>query len=527
MKKKYKVLILIFSLCLIGTIANTYAWFKNDKSLKSVLSVKTDIDVNLDANYGFFESNAKITVTDGIVDLPIPKQDKHFFIGFAEKGNFNNQYTCDQQECNSIQAPIDEINHKTFVAIWTYPEYSISYDLGLGNYDPNDYYFDESEWWEYADTDDLPTLFYLTTETKDLTIVPLKRNGYDFLGWTGPGIDEPTVNPTIKFSKLKELSQDLHYTAHWSETRNYYTINFDIYDKALTGELFDMVPGFIMGTTRSFPVKYVTDPALSPARNQVFSYRYSIYPSSFQYSNYLVFPSATNKIENKTVLYWKDKRTNQTYSPGSKQLITSMPDYGYDMYFEAVWGDFPTYTVDVNPIIHTVSYPSGLDSFTFSVWINNILVAENVTDYYNDKVSQGSKVKVHVNDREGYSLTSFREDTWTVTSDLIINPSWYDNIPPTIVDFYVENLGYNDPRNISKGWNIHVYINGWDKGTGLQKYQTWLVPYKEGSGAGRKDGGDRIMTNVIRLRDPEGRTFCAYAIDWAGNESSKCATIKV
>lgn len=185
------------------------------------------------------------------------------------------------------------------------------------------------------------------------------------------------------------------------------------------------------------------------------------------------------------------------------------------------------YVVDINPIIQNVTYNSGLSGFTFSVWLNGNLVAQNVTDYYNDSIDYGTKIRVYVNDRDGYNITSFRDYTWTVTSSFNINPSWYDNIPPTIVSFSVTNLGYHDPSNIRKGWDIRVYVNAYDNGTGIQKYQTWLAPYGNGSGAEREDGNDRTLYNVLYLNTASGRTFCAYAIDNAGNESSMCDTIKV
>ena len=92
----------------------------------------------------------------------------------------------------------------------------------------------------------------------------------------------------------------------------------------------------------------------------------------------------------------------------------------------------------------------------------------------------------------------------------------------------VENLGfYNPSLGARAGWNIRIYIEGYDSGSGISKYQTWLVPYQNGSGAEREDGNNRLLTNVLYLDKPEGRTFCAYAIDKAGNEAEKCATIKI
>ena len=186
------------------------------------------------------------------------------------------------------------------------------------------------------------------------------------------------------------------------------------------------------------------------------------------------------------------------------------------------------YSVDINSIIQNVSYASGLNGFTFTVWIDGVLVANRVTDYYNNSVNYGSKVRVYVYDRDGYSVTSFRDQTWTVNGNLVINPSWYDNIAPTITSFTVENLGYYNPdKGPAAGWNIRVTINAYDNGTGIQKYQMWIEPYKNGSGSTIHETQSRVFTNVLYLQESTGRTFCATAIDNAGNKSQKCDTIRI
>ena len=186
------------------------------------------------------------------------------------------------------------------------------------------------------------------------------------------------------------------------------------------------------------------------------------------------------------------------------------------------------YSVDINSIIQNVSYASGLNGFTFTVWIDGVLVANRVTDYYNNSVNYGSKVRVYVYDRDGYSVTSFRDQTWTVNGNLVINPSWYDNIAPTITSFTVENLGYYNPdKGPAAGWNIRVTINAYDNGTSIQKYQMWIEPYKNGSGSTIHETQSRVFTNVLYLQESTGRTFCATAIDNAGNKSQKCDTIRI
>jgi len=186
------------------------------------------------------------------------------------------------------------------------------------------------------------------------------------------------------------------------------------------------------------------------------------------------------------------------------------------------------YTVDINSIIQNTTYNSGLAGFTFSVWIDGTKVATNVKDYNNSNLTYGQKIRVVVNTRDGYNIKSFTDKTWTVTSSFNINPTWYDDIPPTITKFNVKNLGYyNASIGAKGGFNVYIYIDAYDNGTGIDKFQTWLKPYKNGSGSGRKDGQERTIKQVLYIEEPEGRTFCAYAIDKAGNESERCATLHI
>ena len=197
-------------------------------------------------------------------------------------------------------------------------------------------------------------------------------------------------------------------------------------------------------------------------------------------------------------------------------------DYGY----EAEWTKLK-YSLTIGSNVQGVTYPVGKQGFTFSVWKNNILISKN-TKYYGGTCFYGDEIKIVVNEHEGYNITSFKTKTFVIHEKTTIYPSWVDDIPPAITDFKVENLGYYNPSlGARAGWNIRIYIEGFDSGSGISKYQTWLVPYQNGSGAEREDGNNRLLTNVLYLDKPEGRTFCAYAIDKAGNESEKCATIKI
>ncbi len=60
-----------------------------------------------------------------------------------------------------------------------------------------------------------------TMLTKDITLVNPTREGYTFIGWTGTGLDTPTMSVTIKKGSMGNRS----YSANWKA--NEYTITFD------------------------------------------------------------------------------------------------------------------------------------------------------------------------------------------------------------------------------------------------------------------------------------------------------------
>ena len=84
---------------------------------------------------------------------------------------------------------------KTFTAQWEAIEYKIEYSLVGGTFNG-----------EY------PTTY--TVETPDFPLVNPTREGYDFIGWIGEGLTEPTKNVTIEKGNK---TGNLMYTAQWAE----------------------------------------------------------------------------------------------------------------------------------------------------------------------------------------------------------------------------------------------------------------------------------------------------------------------
>lgn len=307
----------------------------------------------------------------------------------------------------------------------------------------------------------------------NITLPTPTRKGYTFTGWTGTGLSTATKNVTIP----KESIGDRTYTANWGVTK--YSITYNLNGGTISNQ-----------------------------------------PTSYNVESSFTLPIPTRK--GYTFTGW----TGTGLSSATKSVTVAKGNTGNRSY-TANW-KANQYKVDINSIIQNKTYSSGLDGFTYSVWIDGTQVANKVKDYYNKSVPYGSKVRVYVYDREGYNVKSFRDKTWTITGDLTVEPTWYDDIPPTITNFKVENLGlYNPSAGTTEGWNIRVTIEAYDKGTGIQKYQMWIKPYGNGSGSAVHETSSRVFTNVLYLETKNGRTFCATAVDKAGNKSEKSDTIRV
>ena len=90
---------------------------------------------------------------------------------------------------------------RTYTATWTPISYTISYDLAGGSAtNPTSY----------------------TIESDDITLVNPTRNHYNFAGWTGTGLAEPTMSVTIEHGSTGARS----YTATWTPV--VYTITYNL-----------------------------------------------------------------------------------------------------------------------------------------------------------------------------------------------------------------------------------------------------------------------------------------------------------
>ncbi len=82
-----------------------------------------------------------------------------------------------------------------------------------------------------------------------------------------------------------------------------------------------------------------------------------------------------------------------------------------------------SYKVDVNPIISNTTHSTGRECFTFDVYIDDVLIANDVTDW-NQNVTYSSKVRVVANSKSGYTLSNQDNTEIVGTNGLIFNPTW-------------------------------------------------------------------------------------------------------
>ena len=139
-----------------------------------------------------------------------------------------------------------------------------------------------------------------------------------------------------------------------------------------------------------------------------------------------------------------------------------------------------SYLVDVNPVIDGVTYSSGLSGYTFDVWVNGVLVADDVADWCQN-VSYGSTVRVKTNSLIGRS-TNFDETITVGASTININPTWTTNTYES--HFYLDGVHRLTTYNLYGAYISTPYTSasalGYDSNfyylSGFTPWTTWIQP---------------------------------------------------
>lgn len=145
--------------------------------------------VTFNSNGGSEISSQRVK-KDGKASRPTdPEKAGYTFAGWTYQG----------EEWSFLQYPVTE--NMTLKATWTPITYSITYDPGDGVI---------RQWGTY------------TIETANFSFPNATKTGYDFLGWTWAGQNQPKTNVLI----AKGSYGDKFYTAKWKSTT--YTITYDL-----------------------------------------------------------------------------------------------------------------------------------------------------------------------------------------------------------------------------------------------------------------------------------------------------------
>ena len=137
------------------------------------------------------------TIESSDITLNNPIKDYYTFLGWSGTGLTGNRN-------KDVTIPKGSIGDRSYEANYTPIPYTITYNLDGG-----------------ANNTSNPTAY--TYESDDINIAAPTRDGYNFLGWSGTGIDgEDNLDVTIP----AQSHGDREYTAHWSI--NQYTATFDV-----------------------------------------------------------------------------------------------------------------------------------------------------------------------------------------------------------------------------------------------------------------------------------------------------------
>lgn len=169
---------------------------KTDTTVKAVWQVtKYKIIYDLAGGIETESNQREYTIEDEDITLFAPQKTGYEFIGWTGTG-----YT---SATKNVTIPSGSYGNKTFTANWIVKNYNISYNLNLGEL-----------------TSANPSTYNILSV--DQHISNPTRTGYDFIGWTGTGLTEPTTAVVIRTGS----HGDREYTANWEAMK--FNVNFDL-----------------------------------------------------------------------------------------------------------------------------------------------------------------------------------------------------------------------------------------------------------------------------------------------------------
>ncbi len=182
---------------IVGSYENSYLnnetlYTKTTDNDYTVFTLKYTVTFN--SNGGSDVDSIQVPYNTAIGELPVPTKEGYEFAGWFTDLSGGEKITEDTVITTNV----------TYYAKWNLIDYNITLNLMGGGSG------------EYKQT------YTILDSNFDLP-VPTKE-GHEFLGWTGEGIEEPTITVTI----VQGTTGDLEYTANWEI--NQYTYTFYRYE---------------------------------------------------------------------------------------------------------------------------------------------------------------------------------------------------------------------------------------------------------------------------------------------------------
>lgn len=183
---------------IVGSYENSYLnnetlYTKTTDNDYTVFTLKYTVTFN--SNGGSDVDSIQVPYNTAIGELPVPTKEGYEFAGWFTDLSGGEKITEDTVITTNV----------TYYAKWNLIDYNITLNLMGGGVSG-----------EYKQT------YTILDSNFDLP-VPTKE-GHEFLGWTGEGIEEPTITVTI----VQGTTGDLEYTANWKI--NQYTYTFYRYE---------------------------------------------------------------------------------------------------------------------------------------------------------------------------------------------------------------------------------------------------------------------------------------------------------
>lgn len=237
------------------------------------------------------------------------------------------------------------------------------------------------------------------------------------------------------------------------------------------------------------------------------------------------------KKENSTFIGWT---TIDNLVP-NKELKILRGTSG-NLYFKANWQELK-YKIKIVSIIDDIKYDSGRDYYTYNVWINDELVAEDVY-YYEEELVKGTKVRIKTIPKDG--IETNYDKTIVIDDNYIFYPEWKVNEYNS--EFYVgsylagitinkfgekvetpyinlENFGYS---------NYFAYVDGFTpRETWYQKAYTLYFDTNIGEYQCMVSFGSASLDNAyyqLSILQQNGISFCGVNPSWNAVECHGNAT---